>query len=228
VLALSLLLGYAVLRYRDRDLRARQAKLEAVVRERTEQLEKEKEQLTEAREALRELASRDPMTGLLNRRAIFDVLIGEMARIRRDGSALTAVMIDLDHFKSVNDTYGHLAGDDVLRDVASRLTDSVRPYDAVSRYGGEEFLLILPQMDIAGLRDRLIAIHNAICHKPFEFLGGQVNLTCSFGVCTLFCDQRLTVEQFLDRADRALYQAKHTGRNRIIYDETSTVPDPAV
>jgi diguanylate cyclase (GGDEF)-like protein len=224
--ALFLLIGYALLRYRDRGLHARQARLEAIVRERTEQLEKEKVQLTEAREALRELASRDPMTGLLNRRAIFDVLIGEMARIRRDGSALTAVMIDIDHFKSVNDTYGHLAGDDVLREIAFRLTDSVRPYDAVSRYGGEEFLLILPQMDIAGMRERLVAVHNAICHKPFEFSGGQVSLTCSFGVCTLFCDQRLTVEQFLDRADRALYQAKHSGRNRIVYDETSNVAGP--
>ena len=227
VAVLLLLIGYALLRYRDRDLRAQQAKLEAVVRERTEQLEREKVQLTEAREALRELASRDPMTGLLNRRAIFDVLVGEMARIRRNGSALTAVMIDLDHFKSVNDTYGHLAGDDVLREVAARLTDSVRPYDSVSRYGGEEFLLILPQMDLAGLRDRLIAVHNSICLKTFVVPGGEVNLTCSFGVCTLFCDQRLTVEQFLDRADRALYQAKHSGRNCIIYEEASNIPDSA-
>jgi diguanylate cyclase (GGDEF)-like protein len=224
--ALFLFLGYAALRYRDRDLRARQARLEAVVRERTEQLEKEKEQLTEAREALRELASRDPMTGLLNRRAIFDVLTGEMARIRRDASALTAVMIDIDHFKSVNDTFGHIAGDDVLREVASRLTDSVRPYDAVSRYGGEEFLLVMPHMDITGLRERLTAVHDAICLQPFVFTGGRVNLTCSFGVFTLFCDQRLTVEQLLDRADRALYQAKHTGRNRIVYEEASNVPGP--
>ena len=84
----------------------------------------------------------------------------------------------------------------------------------------------MPQMDLAGLRDRLTAVHNSICLKPFIFPGGQVNLTCSFGVCTLFCDQRMTVEQFLDRADRALYQAKHTGRNRIVYDEASNVPDP--
>jgi diguanylate cyclase (GGDEF)-like protein len=166
------------------------------------------------------------MTGLLNRRAIFDVLTGEMARIRRDASALTAVMIDIDHFKAVNDTFGHIAGDDVLREVASRLTDSVRPYDAVSRYGGEEFLLVMPHMDITGLRERLTAVHDAICRQPFVFTGGRVNLTCSFGVFTLFCDQRLTVEQLLDRADRALYQAKHTGRNRIVYDETSNVPGP--
>ena len=221
-------LAYALLRYRDRDLRAKQARLEAIVHERTEQLEKEKVQLTEAREALRELASRDPMTGLLNRRAIFDVLTGEMARIRRDGSALTAVMIDLDHFKSVNDTFGHIAGDEVLRGVATRLTDSVRAYDSVARYGGEEFLLVMPQiMDTAGMRDRLTAVHNAICLQPFVFAGGHVKLTCSFGVSTLFCDQRMTVEQFLDRADRALYQAKHTGRNRVVYDETPRVPNPS-
>jgi diguanylate cyclase (GGDEF)-like protein len=221
--AFVLFLVYLVLRYRERELLARQARLEALVRERTEELEQEKQQLTEAREALRELASRDPMTGLLNRRVIYDVLTREMARIKRDGSALTAVMIDLDHFKSVNDTYGHLVGDDVLREVALRLTDSVRPYDAVSRYGGEEFLLVMPQMEVMHLRDRLTAMHDAICREPFQFSGGQLNLTCSFGVCTLFGDQEISVEEFLDRADRALYAAKHSGRNRIEYDTPTHV-----
>jgi diguanylate cyclase (GGDEF)-like protein len=208
---------HIILRHRERGLLESQAKLEALVRERTGQLEKEKEQLTEAREALRELASRDPMTGLLNRRAIYDVLTKEMARIRRDGSALTAVMVDLDHFKSVNDTYGHIVGDDVLREIAVRLTDSVRPYDSVSRYGGEEFLLVMPQMEVPDMRERLTAVHNAICLEPIQFASGQIKLTCSFGVCTLFGGQKLTVEQFLDRADRALYDAKHSGRNRIVY-----------
>ncbi|MGA3045310.1 MAG: diguanylate cyclase [Terracidiphilus sp.] len=215
--ALLILMIHIILRHRERGLLESQAKLEALVRERTGQLEKEKEQLTEAREALRELASRDPMTGLLNRRAIYDVLTKEMARIRRDGSALTAVMVDLDHFKSVNDTYGHIVGDDVLREIAVRLTDSVRPYDSVSRYGGEEFLLVMPQMEVPDMRERLTAVHNAICLEPIQFASGQIKLTCSFGVCTLFGGQKLTVEQFLDRADRALYDAKHSGRNRIVY-----------
>jgi diguanylate cyclase (GGDEF)-like protein len=215
--AFLLLIVLAILRYREHELLESQAKLEALVRERTDQLEKEKEQLTEAREALRELASRDPMTGLLNRRAIYDVLTRELARIRRDGSALTAVMMDLDHFKSVNDTYGHIVGDDVLREIAVRLTDSVRPYDSVSRYGGEEFLLVMPQMEVADMRERLTAVHNAICLEPVRFTGGELTLTCSFGVCTLLGGQKLTVEQFIDRADRALYEAKHTGRNRIVY-----------
>jgi diguanylate cyclase (GGDEF)-like protein len=228
LIALLLLLIYAILRYRERELVASRVRLEALVRERTEQLEEEKEQLTEAREALRELASRDPMTGLLNRRAIYDVLTSEMARSRRDGSALTAVMIDLDHFKSVNDTYGHLVGDDVLREIALRLSASVRPYDAVSRYGGEEFLLVMPQMDVGSLRERMTAVHDAICIEPVHFLGGQLTLTCSFGVCTLLGDQKMTVEQFLDRADRALYDAKHTGRNRIVYDSWPLADSPSL
>jgi diguanylate cyclase (GGDEF)-like protein len=221
--ALSLLVALAILGYRERKFLTSRAKLEALVRERTEQLEKEKEQLTEAREALRELASRDPMTGLLNRRAIYDVLSNEMARNLRDGSALTAVMIDLDYFKSVNDTYGHIVGDEVLREVAARLTDSVRPYDAVSRFGGEEFLVIMPQMDVHGLRDRLTMVHQAVGREPIQFAGGEVNITSSFGVCTLIGEHKITVEEFLNRADRALYQAKHTGRNRIVYHAPSQV-----
>jgi diguanylate cyclase (GGDEF)-like protein len=223
MVAAILLFAYLILRYRERGLVASQARLEALVRERTEQLEEEKQQLTKAREVLRELASRDPMTGLLNRRAIYDVLSREMARILRDGSALTTVMIDLDHFKTVNDTYGHIAGDAVLREIARRLTDAVRPYDAVSRYGGEEFLVVMPHVDADNDRDRLIEVHDSICHEPIEFAGGQVSITCSFGVCTLFSNQKMTVEQFLDRADRALYEAKHLGRNRISYGVPSHV-----
>jgi diguanylate cyclase (GGDEF)-like protein len=186
-------------------------------------LELEKQQLTEAREALRELASRDPLTGLLNRRAIYDVLSREMARVSREGSTLTAVMIDLDHFKEINDTHGHIVGDEVLREIGRRLIDSVRSYDTVSRYGGEEFLLLMPDADASMSQARLFRVHSAICSAPVRIPGGQVSLTCSFGVSVLLSDQSLSVEQFLDRADRALYEAKRKGRNRIAYAAHSLV-----
>jgi len=216
-----LFLVILALRYRERELVAGHARLEALVRERTEQLELEKKQLTEAREALHEQASRDPLTGLLNRRAIYDVLSREMARIKRDRSALTAVMIDLDHFKVINDTHGHMVGDEVLRKISDRLTEAIRPYDAISRYGGEEFLLIMPDINASRERDRLLMVHEAICGQLVEVAGKQIIVTCSFGVSVLFSDERMSVEQFIDRADRALYEAKRLGRNRIAYDIAS-------
>ena len=108
------------------------------------------EQLVEAREALREQATRDGLTGLWNRTAIFDILQNELARSGRSGEPLIVLMADLDGFKPVNDHFGHMAGDAVLRQVAARMKASVRRYDSVGRYGGEEFLIVLPGCEIAG------------------------------------------------------------------------------
>jgi len=221
--AVLLLLVYAFLHFRERRLVVRQALLESLVRERTEELEQEKQQLTEAREALHLQATHDALTGLLNRGAIIDRLNREMIRARRDQGVLTAVMIDMDHFKSINDTQGHMAGDEVLREVARRLLASIRPYDAVGRLGGEEFLLAMPDLDAAKDPDRLVAVHNAVCTDPIEFPGGEVKVTCSFGVSILEGDQEMSAEQFLDLADKAMYEAKRAGRNRIVYDATMPV-----
>ena len=220
VLGILLLLIYAVLHFRERGLKARQARLEILVHERTEELEKEKQQLTEAREALHLQATHDALTGLLNRGAIFDVLNREMIRTRRDNGILTAVMIDMDHFKAINDSRGHMAGDEVLREVARRLVASIRPYDTVGRLGGEEFLLVMPDFDAAKDQDRLAIVHRAVCTEPMQFPGGLVKVTCSFGVSILDGDLELSAEQFLDLADRAMYEAKRAGRNRIVYDAT--------
>jgi diguanylate cyclase (GGDEF)-like protein len=216
-----LLLVYALFRYRERELLANRARLETLVRERTEELELEKQQLTLAREALRMQATRDALTGLLNRGAIYDILKREMARARRDRRTLTAVMIDMDHFKAINDSYGHMAGDVVLREVADRLVRSIRPYDAVGRFGGEEFLLLMPDFDAVKERSRLISVHTFICGGSIQFPGGVVNITCSFGVSTLSNGGTMTPEQFLDRADKAMYEAKRAGRNRIGYETPS-------
>jgi diguanylate cyclase (GGDEF)-like protein len=209
---------YGLLRFRERSLRARQQHLEQLVRQRTAELEREKQQLMDAREALREQASRDALTGLLNYGAIHDVLCRELARTEREGPSISAVMIDIDHFKSVNDQYGHMVGDQVLREVARRLTDSIRPYDTVGRYGGEEFLLIMPDFDALQDMIRLEAIHDAICVEPIPLSHGRVKITCSFGVSVMHENEIDGWEEFLDRADKALYRAKHGGRNRIAYD----------
>jgi len=130
-------------------------------------------------------------------------------------------MIDLDHFKQINDVYGHLAGDEILREVARRLAGTIRPYDSAGRYGGEEFLLILADFDASQDKSRVAAIHDAICLEPIQVADKSVNITCSFGV-SVFCSNRPgTSERLVDRADKALYKAKHRGRNCVEFDEPS-------
>ncbi|MGA3087582.1 MAG: diguanylate cyclase [Terriglobales bacterium] len=216
-------LTWMLLRAREQGMVARQMKLKSLVRERTHQLELEKEQLTLARESLREQAIRDPLTGLLNHGAIRDALCREIDRSQREGRTFTILLIDIDHFKQVNDKYGHLAGDDVLRELARRLTGSIRTYDAVGRYGGEEFLLIMPDVDSSRERDRIEALHAAVCSNPMQIRDAQLSVTCSFGVSMYLGLASMTPEQILDRADQALYRAKAKGRNRVEMDTSEAI-----
>jgi diguanylate cyclase (GGDEF)-like protein len=209
---------WIVLRTRERSMVTRQMKLESLVRERTHELELEKEQLTLAREAIREQAIHDPLTGLLNHGAIRETLCREINRSQREGTTFTILLIDIDYFKQVNDKYGHLAGDDVLRELAQRLTGSIRTYDSVGRYGGEEFLLIMPDIDSSQERGRIEALHAAVCANPTQIRDMQVNVTCSIGVSMYSGVASITAEQILDRADKALYRAKANGRNRVEMD----------
>ena len=174
--ALLVAVVYIVLSIRERRLIAKQAQLEALVQERTadlnlrtEELEREKQQLLIAREALRKRPSRDALTGLLNHGAIHEILFRDIAA-QRTGKAITAVMIDIDHFKRIDDAYGHPVGDQVLREVRRRLKNAIRPHDAAGRYGGEEFLLILPDFDARKDGARMAALHNAICLAPIAGL----------------------------------------------------------
>ncbi len=163
-----------------------------------------------------ELSVIDQLTGLHNRRYMMNQLQQLMQRSVRSSGSLSVMMIDIDHFKVVNDTHGHQAGDEVLQELADRLRENVRPMDIICRNGGEEFVVVMPETPgesacIAGER-----IRQAVAARPFEVLGGKqsLNLTVSAGVATLRGAED-TIADLLKRADDALYQAKSAGRNRV-------------
>jgi diguanylate cyclase (GGDEF)-like protein len=166
---------------------------------------------------LEQLAQTDPLTQLLNRRALTERITAEMERALRYDSTLALLMIDLDHFKRVNDTYGHLVGDDVLRDVAQLLSDTIRGSDIVARYGGEEFLMLLPETDDAGAEQFAERIRSAIEAHVFgkEQQHPSLHLSASIGVAMFPAARIESVEDLFARADAALYRAKADGRNRV-------------
>lgn len=174
------------------------------------------EALLHAQEDLRIQATHDPLTGLLNHGAILEILHRELYRSEREKSMLGIIIGDLDHFKRVNDTYGHLAGDAVLRETARRLLGEARGYDAIGRYGGEEFLIVMPAGDSHGaehLAERILrAIGSRDMDLPEE---GTIRMTISLGVLVRTNGMTITPDMAIRAADRALYRAKHEGRNRI-------------
>jgi two-component system, cell cycle response regulator len=171
------------------------------------------DRLVEAREELRFKATHDGLTALWNRGMIMDLLGRELARSMREHFSTVILMCDLDHFKSVNDTYGHPVGDDVLRETAKRLVASVRSYDFVGRYGGEEFLVVLNNCDPAFALARAEEIRKAIALKPVPTSSGPVPITMSLGLLLSQEWGRRPVEELLHEADAALYAAKAAGRN---------------
>ncbi len=212
----ALLLLWLVIGLRTRELVGRQQELKRLVAERTAQLEHEKTQLMSARKELQFRALHDALTGLLNRGAIMDVLEHEVERARREKSAVTIVLADLDHFKLINDTRGHLCGDHVLAEAAQRLRGYLRSYDSVGRYGGEEFLLILPGYDAHKDPSRAVRLVSEFRAHSFEFQEQSFPVTCSFGVVVLRpSSESPTAEDLLRLADEALYRAKRAGRDRI-------------
>jgi two-component system, cell cycle response regulator len=173
------------------------------------------EELLVAREALRDQATHDGLTGLWNRATILEMFQKELARAERSGESVTVAMVDLDRFKQVNDTYGHLAGDIVLRETAGRLKTVMRNYDAVGRYGGEEFLLILPGCDFNGAQSHAERIRQAIGGEPFLAPETPLHMTCSLGFAWTNAPAAADASALIRRADMALYAAKNSGRNRI-------------
>jgi two-component system cell cycle response regulator len=173
--------------------------------------------LIQAREDLQFEAAHDRLTGLWNRGAILDLLHREMQRRQRTGDSLGIVMADLDHFKKINDSYGHLIGDAVLREVARRLAAAVRSYDCVGRYGGEEFLIIVPGCTAADLVTSAERLRACIAEQPIDTSVGQLQVTLSAGLVSAppISQHSVEHESLLQAADAALYSAKAKGRNRV-------------
>jgi two-component system, cell cycle response regulator len=182
------------------------------------------DELIAAREALRVKAAHDPLTGLWNHEEIIGCLQRELARAVRGGKTVAAIMADIDYFKKVNDNFGHMAGDTVLRSVAEKLHLGMRSYDALGRYGGEEFLAVLPgceEEDAVALAERL---RLSICCGPMDTADGLIPVTISLGVAVSRvgdCD----AGALMRAADQALYRAKEQGRNRVETGQVTPRPE---
>jgi diguanylate cyclase (GGDEF)-like protein len=172
-------------------------------------------QLLKAREDLRDQATRDSLTRLWNRSSILSELARELARSEREARPLGVVIVDLDHFKHINDTYGHLAGDAVLREAARRMQNSIRQYDCIGRYGGEEFLILFPgcsEGDCFAQADRL---RKQLAQAEMSVKDAALRVTASFGVTVAMPGVNCSQEGLIRKADEALYIAKKSGRNRV-------------
>lgn len=172
------------------------------------------EQLVSALEDQKLKASRDPLTGLWNRTTILDLLAKELERSRRMSFPVGVIMADVDHFKKLNDSYGHVDGDAVLREISRRMFTSLRSYDSVGRYGGEEFLVMLPRCDRETAEQSAERLRKVIAEKAFRTSGGPIKVTVSLGVTSVDPDMDAHIEHIVRTADAALYEAKTAGRNR--------------
>ena len=184
---------------------------------------KSQAQLIRMREDLTRQALYDPLTQTLNRRGGFMAIGREMKRAARMQTSVAVVLCDLDHFKVVNDTFGHPAGDSVLREACTRMAAVIRPYDVLCRYGGEEFLIVLAD---CGEEETLRIVERCrerLESRPIETVAGPVELTASFGVCVSPWREGLQAEDLIAASDAALYRAKRAGRNRV---EVATPPAP--
>lgn len=183
--------------------------------------------LVEARESMRFQATHDLLTSLWNRGVIVELMSHEIMRSRREHSCSAIMMCDIDHFKSVNDRYGHAIGDDVLREVARRLHNSVRSYDMVGRYGGEEFLVALNKCDPGSAVSRAENLRAMISGRPVQTAGNPVNVTISIGLALSTEFPECTVEEIMHQADMALYAAKAAGRNCVRVAQPLAIIKPA-
>jgi diguanylate cyclase (GGDEF)-like protein len=170
--------------------------------------------LVESEQRFRHMATHDGLTQLANRNAILATLNESLEAAGRLGTGVCVAILDLDHFKRVNDTYGHAAGDEVLREAAKRLSSAIRESDAIGRYGGEEFLIVFRNMDEMIGRDRCEHVRLAVCRKPVVFQGEELAISCSIGMSGMR-GSGTAADKLIANADEALYKAKKGGRNRV-------------
>jgi len=209
----------------NEELRELQAVLEERVEQRTSELDFSTQQLTmqlehvnSLQEQLRQEAIRDSLTGLFNRRFLDATLPIELARLKRANIPLTILMLDIDHFKNINDTYGHQVGDAVLQSVGNALKTSVRAGDIVCRYGGEEFILIFPGMNAADGRTRAEKLRVMIASQTVSERDQLISVTISIGG-SVFPNDGNSSDELISVADLALYRAKQNGRNRVEFSD---------
>ncbi|HLA41103.1 MAG TPA: diguanylate cyclase, partial [Candidatus Glassbacteria bacterium] len=173
------------------------------------------EELVRSREQMQYQAGHDAMTDIWNHAAILEILQSELARSRREKVSVGILLLDLDHFKNVNDRYGHLAGDSVLREVVRRLKASLRPYDSIGRYGGEEFLIVLPSCRQENAVNQAERLRSVISNTLLEIPEGRLVVTVSLGVSVYSENGSAEMDSLLKAADVALYRAKEGGRDRV-------------
>jgi diguanylate cyclase (GGDEF)-like protein len=188
----------------------------------TVSLESMKKTVEERTHELEQISNTDPLTKIANRRALFERGNAEFSRVERTKSQLTLIMIDCDFFKNVNDQYGHLFGDEVLKNLCNVCTNEIRNIDFFARYGGEEFIILLPDSDLNGAIETAKRIQRSLGKNSTTFEGESVSVTVSIGICTVN-DKHNNFEQLINDADKAMYKAKANGRNRIetIVDDIS-------
>jgi diguanylate cyclase (GGDEF)-like protein len=183
--------------------------------------------LLETNKELHQLSITDGLTGLLNRKHILELLDREISRSRRYGHPVSVLMLDIDHFKNVNDTYGHQTGDTVMRRLADLFCDTVRENDLVGRYGGEEFLILLPDSDAQNGVQTAQRIRKMVQDLKIETSGEHVSVSVSIGISS-YPQYGQDTNAVICAADAALYQAKSNGRNQVVLSETNTCRQPAV
>jgi diguanylate cyclase (GGDEF)-like protein len=191
-------------------------KLEQKVKTRTQELEIQKTKAENAAKKLETMASKDFLTDLYNRRFFADLANNTINLAKRQAKDFSSLMIDIDKFKNVNDTYGHSTGDEVLKALAYVLVKNTRASDIVARFGGEEFVILLPDTDIAGAKIIAQKIRQRVESQPLQINGTSINYTISIGVSQFNKDIDTVIDTVLDRADKALYKAKNSGRNQVV------------
>ncbi len=242
VFATSILIYFLIynkiskLRRSEDELRKHRDHLKELVAERTFELTGANGQLRQeiverkrVEEALLNLAITDPLTDCFNRRHFLSVAENELARVARYKRLLSVIMLDIDRFKRVNDTYGHLVGDDVLVAITRRIGKVPRKTDIFARYGGEEFVILLPETNISEAQQTAERIRKEIADRPIRINGLEISVGASLGVASKSSEENITIDLLLDRADQALYAAKRAGRNRVmVYAVSGEGSDTAV
>ena len=173
------------------------------------------ERMLALQDEMRAAAVTDELTGLLNRRGIFERLEHELQLVRRDGRHLSVLVADIDEFKAVNDAHGHAVGDEVLKEIGSRMRNQLRAYDDIGRHGGEEFAVVLPACEASDAVTVAERIRRAVCGAPVSTTAGDIAVTISIGVASAEADKPLDVVTLTSGADNALYVAKRSGRNAV-------------